>query len=158
MSDINFAENYSKYRKQLEELGADLSKCAQSVVSKMADVGMKTSIKATPVGQYPSQVSFITNDGKIVTFKVHKKIGGTLRRGWKKDATRKEGKDWISGFSNNVAYAIYVNGGHRIVSHGITWGYVPGKRMLEQGQNEAERQAPAIFEAKIAEIKQKGGW
>lgn len=158
MSNISFAENYSQYRKQLEELDADLSKCSQSVVSQMANVGMATTVKNTPVGQYPNMVSFMTSDGKVVTFKVHKKVGGTLRRGWKKTATHKDGNDWVSGYSNNVSYAMYVNAGHRIVSKGVTWGFVKGKRMMEQGMNEAQRQAHTIFEAKIAEVKQKGGW
>ena len=158
MSAIN-AENFSEYRKQLEELGANLSKCAQSAVSQMANVGMKTTVKNTPVGDYSKNVSFVTSDGKVVTFKTgYKKIGGTLRRGWKKDATHKEGNDWVSGYSNSTSYAMYVNAGHRIVSKGITWGFVKGKRMLEQGMNEAQRQMHAIFEAKITGVKQKGGW
>jgi len=158
MSAIN-AENYSQYRKQLEELGANLSRCAQTVTSQVSEIGMKIAKLNTPVGRYDKNVSFVTTDGKVVNFQTHsKKVGGTLRRGWKKDATHKEGTDWVSSFSNNTSYAMYVNAGHRIVSDGITWGYVKGVRMMEQGMNEAQKQTSRIFENEITKVKANTGF
>ena len=152
--------DFSQFRAALVELGADLDKSAQHVVSQMANVGLNVTKKNTPIGDYSGDVYFITEWGKPVHFKVHSgKVGGTLRRGWKKTATHKEGNDWVSGFNNNVVYAIYINNGHRVVSRwGETTGFVKGKRMLEQGIDAAKQQTESIFNNEIAKVKAKGGW
>ncbi len=54
---------------------------------------------------------------------------------------------------------MYVNNGHRTVTRdGKSVGYVKGKRMLEQGTDEARRQMEGIFQEEIARVKRKGGW
>jgi len=140
MSDLNF----SQYRAALVALGADLDNSAQHVVSQMANVGMTVTKKNTPVGVYP------TKSGKV---------GGTLRKGWQKGIAYKAGNGWESSYANNVYYGLYVNNGHRIVNKsGETTGYVQGKRMLEQGIDEAKRQSDTIFNNEIQRVKNKGGW
>lgn len=135
--------NFEQYRKQLQQLGADLDECALHVVNQMTNVGMTTTVKNTPVGQYPP------GSGKV---------GGTLRRGWAKDSAHRVGNGVESRYYNNVYYGMYVNNGHRIVSKGVTTGFVKGKRMLEQGIDAAKRQSGAIFNEEIKRVKQKGGW
>lgn len=135
-------QNFDHFRKQLEMLGADLDASARRVVSQAADVGLIITKKNTPVGQY--------KDGRQ---------GGTLRRGWLKKPVYKAGSAYVSGYFNNVEYALYVNNGHRIVTRdGKTVGYVKGVRMLEQGTDEARRQMEGIFQEEIARVKRKGGW
>lgn len=137
-------QNFAQFRAALVKLGVDLDTSAQRVVSNMADVGLASTKKNTPVGQYPS------GSGKV---------GGNARRNWIKDNTLKVGNGWQSGYSNSVYYVIYVNNGHRVVSKGgITTGYVKGKRMLEQGVDEARRQNETLFRNEIARLKAKGGW
>lgn len=140
MSDMNFAQ----YRAALVALGADLNDSAQHIVAQMASAGVAVTKKNTPVGVYPS------GSGKV---------GGNLRRGWIKGVTYKVGKDWQSGYSNNVEYGLYVNNGHRIVNKaGETIGYVSGRRMLEQGIDAAKQQTDAIFNNEIARVKAKTGF
>jgi len=137
MSDMNF----SQYRAALVELGADLDNSAKRVVSQMADVGLKVTKKNTPTNQDPHIV------------------GGTLKKGWHKGQTLKVGNGYESSYANNVYYGLYVNNGHRIVNKsGETTGYVQGKRMLEQGIDEAKRQSDTIFNNEIQRVKNKGGW
>lgn len=128
------AQNFAQFRKKLEELKADLDESARRVVSQMADVGLSTAIKNTPVKS------------------------GYLRRSWLKSHTFKLGKDWQSGYANSVEYGLYVNNGHRIVVKDKTVGYVKGVRMLEKGMDEARRKNESLFNAEIQRIKQKGGW
>lgn len=156
MSDQNFAE----FRAKLVQLGADLDKSSKRIVSQMANTGLAVTKKNTPVGKYSEYVFFYTEWGKPVQFKTNdEKVGGTLRKGWHKDRAFKVGRDWQSGYTNNVDYVTYVNNGHRIVSRwGETTGYVKGKRMLEQGMNAAKQQTGAIMQDEIDKVKQKGGW
>jgi|GEM_PF-1002411 hypothetical protein len=140
MSDMNF----SQYRAALVALGADLDKSAMNIISRMSDVGIAETKKNTPVGVYPVKSG---------------KVGGNLRRGWIKGVTYKVGKDWQSGYYDNVAYGLYVNNGHRIVGKGgVTVGYVKGRRMLEQGIDMAKRQGEPIFENEITKVKAKTGF
>jgi hypothetical protein len=137
-------QNFAQFKAALIKLGADLDESAERIISQMADIGLATTKKNTPVGKYSA------GSGKI---------GGTLRRGWMKDKSLKVGCNWQSGYSNNVEYGMYVNNGHRIVGKGgTTIGYVKGKRMLEQGINEARRQNETLMRNEIERVKQKDGW
>lgn len=134
------SRNFAHFRKQLDELFADVDESAKRVAGRMADVGINVTKKNTPVNKAPHV------------------IGGTLRKGWIKTATRKVGNSYVSGYTNDVEYGMYVNNGHRIVRNGVTVGYVKGKRMLEQGINEARRQTETLFQQEIARVKRKTGF
>lgn len=136
--------DYSQYMAALKQLGADLDESAQRTLSRMNAKGMGTTVKNTPVGQYP---------------KGSGKVGGTLRKSWNNGGTHKVGNGHESRYYNNVFYGPYVNDGHRLVNRSHeTVGYVDGKRMLEQGQEAAKDAAPAIFNEEIQRVKNKGGW
>ncbi len=136
--------DFSQYMAALKQLGADLDESAQRVLSRMNAKGMEITVKKTPVGQYP---------------KGSGKAGGTLRKNWRNGGTHKVGNGYESRYYNNVYYIVYVNNGHRLVNRRHeTVGYVEGRRMLEQGQEAAKEAAPAIFNAEIQRVKNKGGW
>lgn len=126
--------DFSEYRAKLVQLGADLDESAQRVVSRMSDAGMNVTVKNTPSDT------------------------GHLRRMWFKLSARRVGNGVESRYFNNVYYGLYVNNGHRVVSHGKTVGYVEGVRMLEQGQDAAREAADSIFNEEIRRVKSKGGW
>jgi len=126
--------NFAEYRKKLEQLGADLNESAARIVNEMADVGMRETVRNTPVDT------------------------GHLRRMWFKLSARRVGNGTESQYFNMVYYGPYVNNGHRVVRNGITVGYVPGKRFLEQGINAAKEHSDEIFQREINRVKQKGGW
>ena len=151
--------DFSEYRAKLVQLGADLGESARRVITQMSGKGLEITLKKTPVGQYPSVVSFTTKEGKAVSFRVAHKEGGTLYQGWMDGGTRRVGNGYESRYYNNTFYVIYVNNGHRVVNRkGITVGYKEGVRMLEQGQDAAKEAAPALFDAEIQRVKAKGGW
>lgn len=133
-------DNYAQFRAALVALGADLDKSAQHVVSQMASEGLKITKKNTPTNKDPHV------------------IGGTLKRGWLKGQTLKVGNGYESSYSNNVYYGLYVNNGHRTVNGGVTTGYVPGVRMLEQGMDAAKQQTETLFNNEIAKVKAKTGF
>ncbi len=133
-------KNFAKFRKQLEGLFVDLDDSAKRVVDNMANVGIRVTKGNTPVNRNP------------------KVIGGTLRKGWRKNKTYKVGNSFVSGYQNNTSYALYVNNGHRIVKNGVTVGFVKGRLMLEKGTDEARRQTHSLFENEIARVKRKTGF
>lgn len=151
--------NFQEYMAKLKELGADLKESARRVNSQMNAKGMEETVRKTPTGTYPSQVTFTTKAGKVVSFPVAHKQGGTLKHNWLDGGTKRVGNGFESRYYNNTLYAAYVNDGHRIVNRKKeTVGYKEGVRMLEQGQNVAKASADAIFNAEIQRVKAKGGW
>jgi hypothetical protein len=151
--------DFSEYRAKLVQLGADLDESARRTLTRMNAKGMEVTKKATPTGKYPSIVTFTTKEGKVVSFKVTPKIGGTAKKNWINGGTHRAGNGYESRYYNNTFYIGYVNDGHRVVNRrGETVGYQEGVRMLEQGQNAARQSADAIFNAEIQRVKQKGGW
>lgn len=132
----------TEFRKKLEALLGDFGESARRVVTAQANAGRHVTKRETPVGK---------------STPTH--VGGTLRRGWKRDKTRKVGNAHVSGYSNNVAYGQYVNYGHRTVNkEKETTGWVEGRFMLEKGVNAAERQLPTLFDAEISRIKRETGF
>ena len=159
-----------KFRDDLEQLQENqvqqfLESCAKELAARL----LAKVIKRTPTGVYDKPVSFITKDGKQVSFTPHTgKSGGTLRRGWTakteaeaesgigkgKDAVeyanslpiRKVGSDYIIEIINPVHYASYVEFGHRTANHK---GWVEGKFMLTISEQELEADAPRILENKL---------
>lgn len=131
----NVTENqraFERYRKELKAMLGDISKIDKKVLNASVNEGLADVKRNTPVGKYPSEVSFTTKDGRRVTFSVTPKIGGTLRRGWTSPPAVENGSGVEKTLENNVEYASYVNDGHRVVNrHGETVGYVNGNHMLE---------------------------
>lgn len=149
-------ENIRKFRKELEALFEDITEIDVKVLKKTLAAGDRAAKNETPVGDYPSQVEFTTKDGKRVSFKVTKKVGGHLRRNW--FVTNIERTPYgISGtLYNNVEYAIPVNNGHRIKSKdGQTLGFVKGKFMLQKAIIAAEKTMAEEFKKSIGEVKSK---
>ena len=97
----------------------------------------------TPVGVYPAYryVNFVTNYGKKVSFIARDgRVGGTLRRGWKKTKVTKFGNSFRIIIYNNVHYAPSVEMGHNKVNrHGQIVGWQPGQFMLELTIEEAKK-------------------
>jgi hypothetical protein len=57
---------------------------------------------------------------------------GNLRRTWQVSNIKRNGKSFTIEFSNNTEYAPYIEYGHRVVIHGKTVGFRPGKFMLRK--------------------------
>lgn len=89
----------------------------------------------TPVGQYPpwKHVAFVTQDGKVVNFIAKEyRVGGTLRRGWKKTNVVRTGNSFEITIYNNVYYAAWVERGYnRKNRHKQSVGWQKGQFMLE---------------------------
>lgn len=152
-----------EFRKRLEGLAHDMEETQKRIVNQAVNIGFAHTVANTPVGVYPREVSFVVksgkNAGKIVTFTTGStKLGGTLRRRWKKSKTYKEGGAVVGGYANSTKYAVYINNGHRIVSKGVTVGFWPGYHMLEIGQRMSGRALPLIFRDEIARLKRKSGF
>lgn len=134
-----------EFRKRLEGLAFDMDETKARIVNQAVNVGLANTIVNTPVGFY-------------LYAKGNTKVGGTLRRRWKKSKTHKEGGAVVGGYANSTSYAVYVNNGHRIVRNGVTVGLVQGKHMLEIGQRAAEKALPSIYNAEMQRIKRKSGF
>lgn len=138
MNNIN-ERNFSEYMRELKALGADLDTVARNVVSKQASIGMRASIRNTPVKS------------------------GVLRRGWSAIVAHLKGKSWEAGYGNSVSYGLYVNDGHRqqvgryvpAIGKRLVKPYVPGVHMLEKGIDAANRQTNSIFNEEIDKVKRR---
>lgn len=90
------------------------------------------AISRTPVGQYASGTG---------------KVGGTLRRGWTVEPEVKNvGDAYGIDVINPTHYASYVEFGHR--TRGGK-GWVKGRFMLTESENEVRDQAPKILERRF---------
>ncbi len=145
-----------KYRKELTELLDDISEIDKKVLNKAVNVGLAEAKRLTPVGVYPKEVNFVTKDGKNVSFKISKtKVGGYMRRSWGVSATTFKSNGVSKELFNTAEYASYVNYGHRIVSHGVTKGFVQGKFILERVNNVVDKAMINEFDKAINEVKKK---
>lgn len=162
--EIN-SQSMEEYRKQLEQLGASFDLVARRIVTQEANLGWKKVKQLTPVGKHPNPVEFTITRGEKAGKKVRfytkiKLVGGTMRRGWEKMLTSKAGPKWVSGYANNVRYALYVNSGHAIknTKSGPIKGYYPGQHMLEKSISYARKALPALFQDEINRLKRKTGF
>ena len=131
-------------QKELNNLQQNTDEFVESCVKELAARLLRMVIKRTPVGEYPNKSG---------------KKGGTLRRGWtgsKGQASAKGyaddmkvnhfGDTYVVEIVNPVEYASYVEYGHRTADHS---GWVKGQFMMTISEQELERIAPAVLEAKI---------
>ena len=115
-------------------------------------------IKRTPVGVYNKPVSFVTKDGKKVSFTPKTgKVGGTLRRGWTNNSNMnavsfvgsisvtRTGDAYSIVVKNNVRYAPYVEYGHRTRNG----GWVEGRFMLTLSEEEIRQSSPSLIQKRI---------
>lgn len=137
------ANQLKKFAEELQKL-QDPDAFVESCVKELAARLLRMVIKRTPVGEYPNKSG---------------KKGGTLRRGWtgsKGQASAKGyaddmkvnhfGDTYVVEIVNPVEYASYVEYGHRTADHS---GWVKGQFMMTISEQELERIAPAVLEAKI---------
>lgn len=134
-----------RLQKRLEQFEkVDRDKLCEEIIKNLAARMLAKVIKRTPVRQYDKPVSFVTEDGKPVSFSPHTgKTGGTLRRGWTIGPVVKKGDIYEIEVINPVYYAIYVEFGHRTANHA---GWVPGRFMMTISEQELEREGPKIIE------------
>lgn len=150
------SENIRKFRQELEKLLEDVAAIDKRVLQKAVNVAVRVAKQETPVGEYPNQVEFTTKDGKRVSFKVTKKIGGNLRRNWFATKVTETPTGISSTVYNNVDYAIPVNNGHRVKnSEGRTVAFVKGKFMMQKAVIAAEKAMAEEFKKAVEEVKQK---
>lgn len=137
------ANQLKKFAEELQKL-QDPDAFVESCVKELAARLLRMVIKRTPVGEYPNKSG---------------KKGGTLRRGWtgsKGQASAKGyaddmkvnhfGDTYVVEIVNPVEYASYVEYGHRTADHSE---WVKGQFMMTISEQELERIAPAVLEAKI---------
>ena len=145
-----------KYRKELEELLYDISEVDTTVLNKAVNIGLAEAKRLTPVGVYPKEVNFTTQDGKSVSFKIAKsRVGGQMRRSWSISNIKRSNNGIKKELFNNVEYAPHVNYGHRIIIRGVTKGFVEGKFILEKVINRVEKAMINEFDKAINEVKKK---
>lgn len=142
MGGFNSRE-FKKFTDELNKL-ADPDVFVESCIKELTARLLRMVIKRTPVGEYPKSTG---------------KKGGTLRRGWtgsKGQASAKGyaedmtvnhfGDTYVVEIVNPVEYASYVEYGHRTANHK---GWVKGQFMMTISEQELERIAPKVLEAKI---------
>lgn len=161
-------EGLKEFKKELERLDKNTNAFLESCAKELAARLLRMVVKRTPVGDYDKEVKFTTSDGKEVSFTPHTgKKGGTLRRGWTSQLSGSGseglktrgasqyvdtlkvhhfGDAYVVEIVNPVAYANYVEYGHRTRDH-KRW--VRGHFMMTISERELENIAPRVLENKI---------
>lgn len=144
--DISGLKELQKRMKKMQDPEEFMRGCAKELAARL----LAKVVKRTPTGEYDKPVDFTTKEGVHVHFEPHTgKKGGTLKRGWTtaNDMTvRKEGKNFIVEIINPVEYASYVEYGHRTANG---HGWVPGKFMMTISEQEVQKIAPQVLEARL---------
>ena len=153
MGKVDFRElkELQKNMEKMQDPEEFMKDCAKELAARL----LAKVIKRTPTGDYDKPVDFTTKEG--VHVQKGGKKGGTLKRGWTAGkqqsanayldtlTVRKEGKKYIIELINPVEYASYVEYGHRTRDHK---GWVPGKFMMTISEQEVQRIAPQVLEAR----------
>ncbi len=105
---------------------------AEQIISQTEKVMVETAGNAVRV------IKKLTPDGKT----------HALRRGWSAGHLKRVGKTTNVDIWNSVRYAPFVEFGHRMVVHGKTVGYQPGKFMMKRGINYVEK----TFEREVGKV------
>lgn len=130
-----------QFRENLEKLGAD--RFLRSCLNELAARLLAKVKKRTPVGIYPSGTG---------------RTGGNLRRNWYIDNDISiKGKEYSVTIFNNTEYAPYVEYGHRqtigrfvpAIGKKLKQGWVNGRFMLTESENELSGQIDGILKAKL---------
>lgn len=143
--DYSGLKHLQKNMQKMQDPEEFMKDCAKELAARL----LAKVIKRTPTGDYDKPVDFTTKEGVHVHFQPHTgKKGGTLKRGWTtaNDLTvRREGKNFVVEIINPVEYASYVEYGHRTADHK---GWVPGQFMMTISEQEVQRIAPQVLEAR----------
>ena len=143
--DCKELKAFQEKLKKLQDPDAFVEACAKELAARL----LRMVIKRTPVGQYSKESG---------------KKGGTLRRGWtsqKKGSAaayadsltvHHYGDTYVIEIVNPVEYASYVEFGHRTPNHK---GWVKGRFMMTISEQELQKIAPKVLEAKV--MKHLGG-
>lgn len=153
--NINDLKKLQAELKKLDRnTNAFMEECARELAARL----LRKVIKRTPVGDYSGD-SYTCASGK--SHKGHKvsgKTGGTLRRGWTGEVPMSAegyvdsltvqhfGDVYVIELKNPVAYAPYVEYGHRKSNHK---GWVKGHFMMTISEQELQTIAPKVLENKI---------
>ncbi len=137
------ARDLKKLRDELQKLENNTNEFMESCARELAARLLRLVVNRTPVGQYSA------GSGKK---------GGTLSCGWT-GGNRSSAEDYaesipVHHFSdtyvmeivNPVAYASYVEYGHRTANHK---GWVKGRFMMTISEQELKRIAPKVLENKV---------
>lgn len=74
---------------------------------------------------------------------------GNLRINWKVEAAKKITNGYSAKVYNNTDYADYVEYGRRRIRKGKTVGWIDGKFMLTQGEDEVKRRMDRIVKKEV---------
>lgn len=145
-----------KFRKQLKEMLGEIGEVDKKVLNKSVNAGLRYAKQNTPVGVYPSNVSFTTKDGKDVSFSVSPKQGGHLRKSWSTNPIQVTSDGVEKEIINTADYALYWDAGHRIVNTaGETTGFVEGSHLLDKVIEKVEKIQVSEFEKEMRRISDK---
>lgn len=177
MGSFSLAE-MKKLQKQLNKIQQEQAKAfAEACAKELAARLLAKVIKRTPVGDYSGD-SYVCQTGQTHKGRyVPGKVGGTLRRGWTAGNDRnamysalfkgkavnpkdyvnslpidKQGNEYVVTIINPVEYASYVEYGHRTVNGK---GWAPGHFMLTTSEQEIQKIAPGVLQAKIKKFLQE---
>ena len=141
-----------KFRKELMAMMEDIQLIDEKILNKAVNVGLAEVKQNTPVGNYPSHVSFVTKEGKQVEFDVAKKTGGFMKKQWHVSPTNRTANGVEKKLYNLADYASYINYGHRIVKSRITVGFVKGRFMLEKAVAKVNKILEIEFNKEIERV------
>lgn len=154
MGNFNM-DGLKKFRDELNRLQSFdvfVEECAKELAARL----LSMVVKRTPVGDY-SDTYDLEDDGEKKFLVMSDKQGGTLRRGWTAGEIRKEGNNYVIEVFNDVAYASYVEYGHRqtpgryvpAIGKKLKKSWVKGHFMMTISEQELEKIAPKVLENKI---------
>lgn len=163
MGDMVFdAEEIKEFQRTLRELGVDIHPFFQDCTNVLSGELYKRAVKKTPIRKdsYPRSRTANTKPRSPSTTregetKERAKRGsreglqskGTLRRGWERKKETESGKYKII-IRNNVAYADYVENGHRVRKR-EGYGWVEPRHMMKDAQKEVEEIAPQVVQSRL---------
>lgn len=139
-----------------EKIDRFMTECTRD----LAKLLLRKVRKRTPIGKYDKPVSFVTRDGKQVSFTPHTgKKGGTLRNSWTVSGIEKRGKNYTITLTNTarsdkgIPYAGYVETGHQTADRS---GWVMGRFMLKESEDELRQIMDRIINKKLNEFLRGG--
>lgn len=158
--DLSGLESYIN---ALQSLKADMPDVMLECTNALAAATLREVKKNTTQSKRITELHTVTRKGKQeqVERVVHR--GGTLRRGWRADAAKKEGNVYRAEVYNTVEYAWYVEYGHRqtpgryvsAIGKRLKASWVPGKHMLENAVRTVKPQAQKICRNRLLAVMKK---
>lgn len=173
MSFVVDTSELKDFNKKLKKLSAEMKNeffidCGNELSARV----LRRVAKRTPVGVKPEKPKERTarvkgKSGKSRTFLTPEAalyeqywagyVGGTLRRGWVADPTRRYGSAYIAKVYNNVKYARYVEYGHRqkvgryvpALGKRLKKSWVKGQYMLRDSEKEIKEIAPELMRRRL---------